>query len=315
MFKRRIPGMFLAAAAASLVMMLSGQAKAQKAGFELFPSAPQLALPTDPNAAADRSAITADQQFVHPITAPYFHEDSFVSTDVRLWYLYHEFAPNSAVGGGEAQVAAAQIRVGITDQLQLVAYKDGYAWIHSGIIKKSGWNDIAAGLKYNFLQNYTTQTYAALGVGYQLPWGESKVLQNKEELRIWGSVNQGLFDKLHLGATANFFFATGETGPFGASDTFSAHFHADYAVCKFFSPVFEANFYHTWRDRHAALPIQGADVTDLGGGKSDDITTLALGFEVRPIDNVGVRAAFERNFANTKDIFDNRLTLSAVISF
>jgi hypothetical protein len=286
-------------------------AKAQQAGFVLFPNAPQLAIqPGGP----DRTDVPNDQVFVHPVTDPYFHEDSFVSTDVRLWYLYHQINDNSVLKGGEANIVAAQVRLALTDQLQLVAYKDGYSFLSPGLFHKDGWNDLAAGLKWEFLQDRRDQLYSSVGIGYQFPFGESKVLQNKEELRLWGSVDKG-FDKLHLGGTFNYFIATGEKGPLGAGDNLSADGHIDYRVCDFFSPVVEGNFYHVTKSNHAALPIQGADYTDLGGGYDDDIFTIAIGAEIRPLKDLAVQAAWEKNVTHPDDIFDNRVTVSAIYTF
>jgi hypothetical protein len=291
---------------------MAAPARAQQKGFELFPNAPQLSL--FPDLARGDGPLPSEQVFVHPITDPYFHEDSFVATDVRPVYAYQTFSDNSILGGGVAQVAAAEVRIAITDQIQFVAPKDGFTWLHPGLFHADGWNDIAAGLKWEFLQDHRDQLYSAIGAGYQFPWGESKSLANKEQVWLWGSVDKG-FDRLHVGATFNYFIATGEEGLYGAGNHLSGHLHLDYWVCDYFSPVAEANYYHTTQSHDAALPIQGADLTDLGGGANDDICTLGIGAEVRPIHNLALRAAWEKNVTHPDDIFDSRVTVSAVITF
>ncbi len=77
----------------------------------------------------------------------------------------------------------------------------------------------------------------------------------------------------------------------------------------------EGNLYQVTRNRNGVLPIQGADVTNLGDGKSDTIATVGVGFEVRPINNVAVRAAWEKNVTHPSDLLDSRVTVSAIISF
>jgi hypothetical protein len=285
---------------------------AQQQGFVLFPNVPKVELfpsldTTDP--------IPDTQVFVHPVTDPYFHEDSFNSTDLRLWYLYHKFADNSLLASGDAQVIAAQVRVGITPNLQLVAYKDGFTLLHPGLsaVHHDGWNDVAAGLKYEFLQDRRDQLYMAVGVGNQFPWGESKALQNKDEIRAWWSFDKG-FDRLHFGGTFNYFWGVGEQGAFGTGDHLAAYVHCDYRVCDWFSPVVESSYYHVTRSRNVALPIQGADVTNLGGVSGDDIWALGVGFEIRPIKHVAVRAAWEKNVTHPSDIFDHRTTVSVILS-
>src|SRR5690554_2867496 len=66
--------------------------------------------------------LSEEQRFVRPLTAPYFHEDSFVTTDVRAWYVNHQFYGDTI--GGDVAVYAVQVRIALTDRLQFVAYKD-----------------------------------------------------------------------------------------------------------------------------------------------------------------------------------------------
>lgn len=285
---------FLAAGALALA---AASVQAQSAKFVLF---------GDNN--ADGQAQASADKFVHPVTSPYFHEDSFVTSDVRAWYLYHNFP--SKVLGGDAHVAALQVRLAITQDFQLVAYKDGYTWMNDDAIDDSGWNDVAAGLKWSFLHDYKNNFHAAVGAGYEFPFGESKVLHNNEEFRFWGSVNKG-FGPLHLGATGNLFFAPDSA----QGDYFSWHVHADYFLCEFISPVVELNGYHYFDEADGAGDVSGIDVTNLGGG--DAVITLGLGAEIRPMKDVplGIRGAYEFPLTDETDLYGWRLTFSAVYSF
>jgi hypothetical protein len=148
--------------ASSLALMLVAAAAplapAQHAGFVLF---------GDPNPEAEKAA--AEHRHVHGITAPYYNEDSFVTSDLRLWYAYHDFPNFGALGGGTGQVAALQVRLALTSQVQLVAYKDGFLFLDTGLIDEDGVNDIGAGLKFNFWQDFENQFHAAVGAGYEFP--------------------------------------------------------------------------------------------------------------------------------------------------
>jgi len=300
--------------AGCLVAATAARAQAQKSGFELLPTAPQLSLSPDPSVTDAAANVPANEQFVQPISDPYLNFNSFIFTDLRMEYAYEEFAPHGALGGGQAQVIAPQLNVAITPQLQLMAYKDGYSIIRSGALKGDGWNDIGAGIKWNFFQDYRDQLFAAAGFGYEFPTGESKVLGNKENFQVWTSVDKG-FGSLHVGGSANYLQGDGEQGLFGTSEDLGVHVHADYFICNWFSPVAEGNYYHQFRNRNAVLPIQGGDLAQLGGGKGDDIATFAVGFEVRPVDHLAVRAVYERNVLHNSDIFDNRATVSFILSF
>lgn len=287
----------------SLTALAAGSGQAQHADFVLFGDAD-----------SEMAAVPAEHQFVHPITSPYVHENSFVTSDVRAWYLYHDF-DNSTLGG-DATVVAVQVRLALTDRLQLVAYKDGYVWFDDPTVNDEGLNDIAAGLKYNFYRDIEDQLYASAGIGYELGLGDDEVLQDDDELRLWFSVDKG-FDKLHLGATFNYFYPSGdEDTPFGSAERISWHTHADYHLTDRFSPVIEFNGYHTTdASSTAAVAFTGVDVANLGGGESEDVITMGIGGELRILENATIRAAYEFPLTDNTDLFGDRLTLSAVFSF
>lgn len=288
---------------ATIALLAGTSAQAQHAGFVLF---------GEPDAAF--AASPAENTFVHPCTSPYFNENSFITTDLRLWYAYQKFDDSTPLGDGHGQVAAAEIRLALTDRLQLVAYKDGYFWIDSDNLDESGWNDVAAGLKWNFYRDVEKQFHMAVGAGYQFPWGDADVLQNDGEARVWFSIDKG-FDKLHLGATLNGLFATDDDERWGSSDRVHWDVRADYRLTDWFSPVVEFNGNHSLDDENAALPFQGGDLGNFGKGEDDPIVTFGAGGELRPCERVGLRAMWETQLNNEDDLFDWRLTLSLVINF
>ncbi|HRK32732.1 MAG TPA: hypothetical protein PLD59_16850 [Tepidisphaeraceae bacterium] len=289
--------------AAMVLAGLASQAGAQHADFVLFGKDFKGSTP---------AAYQPQHRFVHPMTSPYFHEDSFVTTDIRAYFLYHDFPTGGVINGGTAKVYAAQVRVALTDTLQLVAYKDGYTDLDAGLSNDSGYNDIAAGLKWNFLQNWEQQLHAAVGAGYEFPVGDPSVLHNNGEVRFWGSVNKG-FDRLHLGLTGNVFFGTSGDEPLGNSDYLSWHAHVDYYVCDWFSPTVELNGYHTFNPNDEVVGFSGIDVTNLGGG--DDVVTMAVGAEIRPTQRAAIRAAYEFPLTDGDDLYGYRITASLVLSF
>jgi opacity protein-like surface antigen len=259
--------------------------------------------------------MQADEDiFVHPITGPYWNEDSFVGTDIRAVFAHHKF-PNEILGGGYANVYAAQLRVKLLPNLQLVAYKDGYMDLNTRGYKNDGFNDIAVALKYAFLQDDANKLYAAAGLGYEFASGDDNVFQDDDEIRAWLSVNKG-FGRLHLGATLNYFLATdnGNDG-LGDSNHLSWHIHADYQINKWLSPVVELNGYHVLDEGDVVTPFSGADVLNLGGNKNENVITAAVGLEVRPTEKIAIRAAYERAIADEVDLFGHRWTISTVFSF
>ncbi|MEM1097386.1 MAG: hypothetical protein AAGH92_01235 [Planctomycetota bacterium] len=292
------------AATAALGLSICTVAAAQHAGFVLFGESNEAGL-----------AQAAEDKHVHPITSPYFHEDSFVTTDVRAWYLYHDFPKSSAIAGGNATVFAVQLRVALTDQLQFVASKDGYIDFDTGLVDDSGLGDVAASIKWNFLQDWDNQLHAAVGLGYEVGVGDDEVLQDDDEIRIYATIDKG-FDKLHLGGTLNLTIPTGSEDALGDSTRLFWHARADYYLCEWFSPVVNLNGYHTIDEGdNTPLPFSGVDVANFGGGQSEDVITAGLGGEFRLIDNLGLRGAYEFPLTDNDDLFGYRWTFSAIYSF
>lgn len=255
--------------------------------------------------------VAEEDIVVHPVTSPYFAEDSFVTSDIRPVFVYHNI-PGNFLGGGSASVTAAQVRLKLTDSLQLVAYKDGWLDVSTRGFGARGWNDIAAGLKWAFYRNDAAQFHAAVGLGYEFASGDRRVLQRDDELRAWLSVNKG-FGKLHLGATFNYSWSMGNGGSLlGDSDWLSWHLHADYQVNKWFSPLVEVNGYHTTRGN--GVPFSGADVVNINNNGKDTISA-AVGAEIRPLKWLALRAAFEFPLTHNVDLYGNRMTFSSVIKF
>lgn len=261
----------------------------------------------------DAAAAPVENTFVHPLTSPYHHENSFITSDVRAWFVRHD-VPNEVLGGGDIWTIAAQVRLALTERLQLVAYKDGYMSISTTGVDESGWVDVAAGLKYAIVQDYKENFHWAVGAGYELPVGDPSILQNDDEWRVWTSVDKG-WERFHLGGTLNVFVADEKDDEFGNSDRLSWHIHADYFVNEWFSPVLELNGQHILNAGTSGLPFHGSDVFNLGTGEGDPVITLAPGVEVRPCKNVGVRGAFEFPLTSNEDVWGNRFTFSVVYSF
>ncbi len=255
--------------------------------------------------------VADEDTVVHPVTSPYFAEDSFITSDIRPVFVYHNL-PGNFLGGGQASVTAVQVRLKLTDSLQFVAYKDGWLDVSTRGFGGRGWNDIAAGIKWAFYRNDAAQFHAAVGLGYEFASGDRSVLQRDDELRAWLSVNKG-FGKLHLGATLNYSWSMGNGGSLlGDSDWLSWHVHADYQVNKWFSPLVEVNGYHTTRG--SGVPFSVADVANISNSGSPTVSA-AVGFEVRPLKKVALRAAFEFPLTHDRDVYGNRMTFSSVIKF
>lgn len=263
-------------------------------------------------------ALPAEKKTVRPLTAPYLHEDALITTDVRGWFLHHDLAELD----GTLNVYALQARVAIFENLQFLAYKDGYSEFSddNGNNLADGWNDIGLGLKLALFQDVGSQFFLAIGAGYEFGVGDDQVLQDTDDYRFWLSANKG-FGRLHLGATGNYILASDGKldGAAGNSDMLTLHFHADYYLTSWLSPVVELNGYFVQEANSSITDIDfsGVDAVSVNGGEDNDVITYALGFEVRPlVESLGLRAAYEAQLNDDEEsLFGHRWTFSAVFEF
>jgi hypothetical protein len=324
---------------------MSSTAMAQSTDFVLFgkPS-------------ADAKLASQQNAAVHPITAPMYNDDPFVTTDIRLIGIYQS-VPDTRSGtffvqdpftgqrvvdalnlrGKNVQQYLLQGRLALTSQVQLQVYNLGYTDWNGENYGGSGLNDFGVGVKWNFYQDWGNRLHAAVGAGYELPWGDNGIFQNDDELRLWLSISKG-FDRLNLNGTVNVRLANGsvprrtvtetrivqnvqqtQTTQFiypmdGDSTILNWHLHADYYVNKHFSPVLEFNGYHT-----LSTPTEGQDSVhgmDLGNFGDNTVYTMGIGAEVRPVDAVKARGAIEFPIFDDKDnLMDWRITASVIWSF
>jgi hypothetical protein len=297
-------------------------ASAQHAGFVLFGEPTQRVQEIDPS-----------NRFVHPITAPYSAEDSFITTDIRAFVMFQRFDNDFSnySSSDDVKIYGIQARLALTNQTQLLIYKAGYNDFDGAL--DSGITDLGIGFKWNFIQDWGTNLHAAFGVGYDIPIGDSS-FDDDDELRIWLSVDKG-FGDLHLGGSVQYRYANNETpirqvagqgtpatndddfAPFpeeGDSSILSLHFHADYYLNKWVSPVVELNYYQPVSASDFNQTFwNGGDIANLATDQSN--LTLGLGAELRPIEKLGLRAAYEFSLLSNEDILDWRVTVSAVYGF
>ncbi len=89
-----------------------------------------------------------------PVGIPMYFEDPFITTDVRLLYMRHRIPGGSVLGSGQVHVAAAQIRLALTERLAFIVTKGGHSWVDSHATPEgNGWNDWGLGLKYDLYSN------------------------------------------------------------------------------------------------------------------------------------------------------------------
>ncbi|MFO0689121.1 MAG: hypothetical protein U0900_10450 [Myxococcota bacterium] len=131
-----------------------------------------------PDFGCDREARPAGH--VAPMSMPYLFEDPYITTELNLVGIYHNFPSDSVFNGGEAGVLALQGRLALTDRLAFIATKDGYMVNrpdHPWLKNENGFMDITAGFKYALIDDRARGLIVTPSLRVEIPVGNRDVFQ------------------------------------------------------------------------------------------------------------------------------------------
>ncbi len=264
------------------------------------------------------TGMSGFDDFVMPVGQFVYFEDPFITTDLRLMYVYHEIPNRSVLRGGQVHLIAAQIRVALTDRLAFIAVKDGYSWVDSHITNAGdGMNDVTVGLKYALIVDPEDQFVLSTGLRWEWAVGSTDAWQggDSQELSPFFSVAKG-WDKWHfLGAISGRI----PTDHHDANYSVVWNMHLDYKLTETFRPVIEVHGIH-WLSNADKLPFSEdfLDVGSLGAAEARgrDFFSMGLGFRWQAMDNVNVGFTWEFPLESASEhLQENRFTLNTVVSF
>lgn len=296
-----------------------------------------------PDLSCDRSGRF--DGFEMPIVQPYLFEDPFITTGAYPYYAWHQFPKNSPLEGGEAHLAAVQLRVAVTDRLAIIATKDGYMWKNPGnpLIKDThGFMDLGFGLKYAIYQDRDAGRIVSVALKYQAASGAKDSFQDHGDGELMPSITAAA----KLGELA----LVGDLGGIWALDdrqssSFYYHLYAGYPIADLVTPFVQFSGMHWIDSGDGSRPIElsnagqallgpqfvpigaieglygqffeGADVANLGSVGVDglDTVTFAVGAHFRLADHVTISAAYERPITDHKSITRQRITTNVALEF
>lgn len=280
---------------------------------------------------------------VAPMSMPYLFEDPYITTELNLVGIYHNFPTDSIFYGGDAGVIALQARLAITDRLAFIATKDGYTFLRPDedlLDNEEGFMDITAGFKYAIIDDREKGLIVSPSLRYELPIGNDGVLQGTGDGVLIPAVSMGWGPgAIHVVADLGAQIAMN-----GDKDSSSLFYnlHLDQAFevdcipgARFVVPFIELNGM-TWVDsgdgsstietdigrisirdaqnalsfRTANLRGEGFDVANLGSRAiaGESVITMAWGVRV-PFDmGISAGVSYERAISQRKDIFEQRWT-------
>jgi hypothetical protein len=254
--------------------------------------------------------------FISPMTNPVFFEDPRTLTEARFIFLNHHVP--DALGGGDVQVYALQLRAALTEDLSLIATKDGFIVSDNPLIN-DGWADIALGLKYNLYKDVQNQEILSAGFTFELPTGSSQALQGNGD----GEFNLFLSGGLELFPEWHYLTASGFRLPTNRAEESSVWYwsnHLDRQLGQSGFYLFgETNWYH-WMGSGRAFtlaPVEGIDLFNLGavGVSGNDIVTGALGVKYKPSAAMELGLAWELPLTDRRDVLHDRITFDCVLRY
>ena len=253
--------------------------------------------------------------FISPMTNPVYFEDPRTLTEARLIFANHNIP--TSLGGGAVQVIAMQVRAALTENLSIIATKDGFVFSENPLMS-NGFLDVNAGLKYNLYKNYDSQSIVSTGFTFGVPVGSHQTLQGKGngEFNMFLSGGQQIGDNWHVLSTFGARIPADNNG-YTESTYFSNHLDRKLGNSGFY--VFtEANWYH-WLSNGTQFPapVEGVDLFNLGSTNvlGHDIVTGAYGVKYKPNQHLEAGLAYEIPYTERHDILQNRLTADLIIRF
>ena len=263
--------------------------------------------------------LTGMEGFDHhyePISNPIYNESPFIETQLKFLYVHHEFPDGNAIDGGDADIAALQLRLALTDRLAFIATKDGYTWLDTGLTgKEEGFNDLAFGAKYALIVDHENDFVLTVGARLMIPTGDEDILMgNAEELSPFVSLAKG-FGDFHVQANATYRIGFDND----TNDIFQWSIHTDYEIADGIAPVLELNGLHYVSDGgRLPLDIGALDYSNIGSSNvaGDTVIWAGAGMAFKLSPNVELGATYEFPLTDDDDdIIESRITVGLTFSY
>ncbi len=257
--------------------------------------------------------------FISPITNPILSKDPRSMTEARFLFVQNWIPDEHPLDGGDFQVYALQLRLALTERLQLFADRDGIAVISPGAADSTtGLLNLAFGLRYWFIRDVEKQLLASGGLMYEVPTGEADVFQNHGSgvFTVFGTAAKEIAQKNHAILNVGYQFPTNTSDN---SSFFYTSVHFDRQVAGFLYPLVEFNWY-AYTDGGNRLPSaigEGDGLLNLGtrGVAGNHLVTAAVGLTALLGDHIQTGVAYETPLTERNDLINNRLLVEFILRY
>jgi hypothetical protein len=270
----------------------------------------------------------AFDNFISPVTNPFFFEDPRSLTELRPVFIYQDTRDSNWIfQGGDVNYFGIQARLALTERLSFVMNKFGVIWSDPkneilGFEDAAGFSEVYLGPKYTFLRNEDTRTLGAAGLTFQIPAGPSKVFQDTGSLSLtpyvsfgqnFGRTSYGSFNVLN---TTGYNFRVDNK----RSESFFTSLHLDFDVANLqrIYPLVELNYWHYVRSGKVSdVGFEGRDLFNFGsrGVSGTNALTIAAGARYKFSENIQTGLAAEFPLVGGRDLTDFRLTVDLILRY
>lgn len=253
--------------------------------------------------------------FISPMSNPVYFEDPRTVTEARVIFANHNLP--HALGSGSVQLLAMQLRAALTEDLSLIATKDGF-FISDSPLLNDGFADVNAGLKYNLFKDCETQSILSAGFTFGIPMGSHAALQGRGS----GEFNFFLNGGKQLGEDWHILSAFGARIPANTDQQSQSTYWSNHIDRRLGESGFylftEANWYH-WMSSGTEFPapVEGLDLFNLGSVDvaGNNIVTGAFGVKYKPSNKLELGMAYEIPYTDRRDIIQSRVMVDLILRY
>ncbi|MGP0062744.1 MAG: hypothetical protein ACLQGP_03960 [Isosphaeraceae bacterium] len=280
-------------------------------------------IPTGPDAMSQstRRLFESDHDFdgfTTPLSNPVQSKDPRSLTEIRFLYLGdYSRSSTPVIGGGTFQVYAMQVRLALTDRLQVYADKDGLVMLSpKGGRSIFGMANLMAGAKYVFIRDVENQFLFSGALQYEAPTGYPSIFEGHGNglLGVYGIVGKEFYSNWHFVSTFGQNIALNNSN----SGYFMTTAHLDRRFGKFV-PFYEANwFYYNQSGTHVpGLGIEGGGLLNLGASKVMGLNyvTNAIGFNYEFNKHVIFGVAYEFQLSSRTMLMNNLINSQLIFRY
>jgi len=261
--------------------------------------------------------------FISPMTNPFFFEDPRSLTELRPIFLYQKTPDSNPISsGGNIFGYYLQGRLALNERWSIVMPKLGLITLpdlSAPVLQPSetGFAELMIGPKFTFWRDDYANIIAAAGIHFEVAVGDSKVFQ---DTGTWGmtpylSVAFEFYQDWHFQASAGYRIAFDDE----RSEAVFVSLHLDYNFFRIIYPFVELHWWHyTKAGTVAPFGFEGMDLINLGSTlvKGNDLLNIAFGVRFKILgENVQAGVAVEFPLLSQKDLMDYRLSADLIFRY